>query len=144
MQKDAVSSFARGDAKLAHTVVERDEDVDRLYFLLVRVVRAALTDPAIADKLGTNPIDCLDYRILASLVENFADHATDIAESTWPRSKGKPTDGTIRSIEKAGDALNLMHKEAVEAVFARNLALAQEVAKLYDDWSTQSLRQSIA
>lgn len=133
MQKDAVSSFARGDAKLAHTVVERDEDVDRLYFLLVRVVRAALTDPAIADKLGTNPIDCLDYRILASLVENFADHATDIAESTWPRSKGKPTDGTIRSIEKAGDALNRMHKEAVEAVFARNLALAQEVAKLYDE-----------
>jgi len=133
MQKDAVSAFVHGDAKLAHTVVERDEDVDRLYFLLVRVVRAALTDPAIAEKLAATPIDCLDYRILASFVENFADYATDIAESTWPRLKGKDTDGTIRSIDKAGGVLNRMHKDAVEAVFTRNLALAQEVANLYSE-----------
>ena len=133
MQKDAVSAFVHGDAKLAHTVVERDEDVDRLYFLLVRVVRAALTDPAIAEKLAATPIDCLDYRILASFVENFADYATDIAESTWPRSKGKDTDGAIRSIDKAGDVLNRMHKDAVEAVFTRNLALAQAVANLYSE-----------
>lgn len=133
MQKDAVSSFVLGDARLAHTVVERDEDVDRLYFLLVRVVRAALTDPAIGEKLAASPIDCLDYRILASFIENFADYATDIAESTWPRSRGKDTEGTIRSIDKAGGVLNRMHKDAVEAVFTRNLAMAQEVTNLYNE-----------
>jgi phosphate uptake regulator len=133
MQKDAVSSFVRGDAKLAHTIVERDEDVDRLYFLLVRVVRAALTDPAIAEKLGASPIDCLDYRIVASFVENFADYASDIAESTWPRTKGKDMEGAMRSVEKAGDVLNRMHKDAVDAVFTRNLALAQEVTNLSSD-----------
>jgi len=133
MQKDAVLSFVRGDTKLAHAVVERDEDVDRLYFLLVRVVRAALTDPAIADKLGASPIDCLDYRILASFVENFADYASDIAESTWPRPRGKETEGTLRSVDKAGGVVNRMHKDAVEAVFTRNLALAQEVTNLYSD-----------
>ncbi len=131
MQKDAVSSFVRGDSRLAHTVVERDEDVDRLYFLLVRVVRAALTDPAIAEKLAASPIDCLDYRILASFVENFADYATDIAESTWRRSKVKQMEATIRSIDKAGGILNRMHKDAVEAVFTRNLGLAEQVTNLY-------------
>jgi len=136
MQKDAVSSFARGDSRLARTVVERDEDVDRLYFLLVRVVRAALTDPAIAEKLNTSAIDCLDHRILASFVENFADYATDIAESTWARAKGKDMDSTVRSIEKAGGILNRMHKDAVEAVFARNLALAEEATGLYKDVET--------
>lgn len=133
MQKDAVSSFARGDSRLARTVVERDEDVDRLYFLLVRVVRAALTDPTIAEKLNTSAIDCLDHRILASFVENFADYATDIAQSTWTRTKGKDMDSTVRSIEKAGSILNHMHKDAVDAVFARNLALAEEAAGLYKD-----------
>jgi phosphate uptake regulator len=130
MQKDAVVSFVRGDVKLAQTVVERDEDVDRLYFLLVRVVRAALTDPSISEKLDTSPIDCLDYRILASFVEKFADYATDVARSTWTRSGSKEIDGTIRSIDRAGGILNRMHKDAVEAVFARNLALAQEVTRL--------------
>lgn len=136
MQNDAVSAFVRGDSRLSHTVVERDEDVDRLYFLLVRVVRAALTDPAIAEKLGASPIDCLDYRILASFVENFADYATDIAESTWLRSKAKEMEATIRSVDKAGGILNRMHKDAVEAVFTRNLALAQEVTNLYGDAQT--------
>ena len=133
MQKDAVSSFVSGDSKFAHTVIERDEDVDRLYFLLVRVVRAALTDPAIAEKLSTSAIECLDHRILASFVENFADYATDIAESTWARGKSRDMDSTIRSIEKAGDILNRMHKDAVEAVFTRNLALAEEATSLYRD-----------
>jgi len=136
MQKDAVSSFARGDSRLARTVVERDEDVDRLYFLLVRVVRAALTDPAIAEKLNTSAIDCLDHRILASFVENFADYATDIAESTWARAKGKDLDSTIRSVEKAGVILNRMHKDAVDAVFTRNLTLAEEATGLYKDAET--------
>lgn len=136
MQKDAVSAFVRGDSRLSHTVVERDEDVDRLYFLLVRVVRAALTDPAIAEKLGASPIDCLDYRILASFVENFADYAADIAESTWLRSKAKEMEATIRSVDKAGGILNRMHRDAVEAVFTRNLALAQEVTNLYGDAET--------
>lgn len=139
MQKDAVMSFVGGNTRLAQTVVERDEDVDRLYFLLVRVVRAALTDPAIAEKLGASPIDCLDYRILASFVEKFADYATDIARSTWPRRGGKETDGTIRSMEKAGATLMRMHKDAVEAVFTRNLALAQEVTKLSAE-ATASIR----
>ena len=140
MQKDAVSSFARGDSRLARTVVERDEDVDRLYFLLVRVVRAALTDPAIAEKLNTSAIDCLDHRILASFVENFADYATDIAESTWVRAKGKDLDSTIRSVEKAGVILNRMHKDAVDAVFTRNLTLAEEATGLYKDAETSIRR----
>ena len=140
MQKDAVSSFARGDSRLARTVVERDEDVDRLYFLLVRVVRAALTDPAIAEKLNTSAIDCLDHRILASFVENFADYATDIAESTWARAKGKDLDSTIRSVEKAGVILNRMHKDAVDAVFTRNLTLAEEATGLYKDAETSIRR----
>lgn len=136
MQNDAVSSFVSGDSKFAHTVIERDEDVDRLYFLLVRVVRAALTDPAIAEKLATSAIECLDHRILASFIENFADYATDIAESTWARGKSREMDSTIRSVEKAGDILNRMHKDAVEAVFTRNLALAEEATSLYRDAET--------
>ena len=136
MEKDAISSFVRGDSKFARAVVERDEDVDRLYFLLVRVVRAALTDPAIAEKLATSAIECLDHRILASFVENFADYAAEIAENTWTRARGKDMDSTIRSVEKAGNILNRMHKDAVEAVFTRNLALAEEATSLYRDAET--------
>jgi len=133
MQKDSVIAFVGGDTKLARTVVERDEDVDRLYFLLVRVVRAALTDAAIAEKLDATAIDCLDYRILASFIEKFADHATDIARNTWPRPKGKEMEGTFRSIDRAGSVVSRMHKDAVDAVFARNLAAAQGVYNLFGE-----------
>jgi len=45
-------------------------------------------------------------------------------------------EATIRSVDKAGGILNRMHKDAVEAVFTRNLALAQEVTNLYGDAQT--------
>lgn len=141
MQTDAVDAFVRKDAKLAQTVVERDEDVDRLYFLLVRVVRAALTDATIADKLGASPIDCLDYRILASLVEKFADYATDIAESTLCGLAGKDMEAAAHCIERAGITINRMHRDAVEAVFTRNLTLAQTATLLSTD-AAASIRKA--
>jgi phosphate uptake regulator len=45
-------------------------------------------------------------------------------------------DSTIRSIEKAGGILNRMHKDAIEAVFTKNLALAEQATSLYRDAET--------
>jgi phosphate uptake regulator len=82
MEKDSVTSLLQDNKELANTVIERDEEVDRQYFLLVRLVRTALTYPNIAEKLSISPLECLDYRLLASLIEHYADYSVDIAMST--------------------------------------------------------------
>jgi phosphate uptake regulator len=140
MQKDSVSAFVAGEVKLASTVVERDEEVNRTYFLLVRVVRAALTDSSLAHKLSVTPIDCLDYRLLGSFIEDFGDHSVALAQSASDESTQFPG-GFSKAIGKAGSAIHSMYDSAVEAVLTRNLKLVPSVERLREE-SDQSIRAS--
>jgi len=129
MQQDAIAAFVNCDTKLATTVVERDEEVDRLYFLLVRMVRAALTDLSTAEKVHASPVDCLDYRILSSFIEHFGDYSALIAVNV-PRNRGKLLASLSRAVQKSGDAVNSMYGHSVEAVLSRDLKLASDVGRM--------------
>ncbi|MCJ7713053.1 phosphate uptake regulator PhoU, partial [Candidatus Bathyarchaeota archaeon] len=82
MNRDAVSSFIHGDLQLANSVVVRDDDGNRLYFFLVRILRTIIQNPSLSEKLGISPIDCLDYRLAASLIEAIGDLSVKIALKT--------------------------------------------------------------
>lgn len=79
MNRDAVTSLVEGDLQLAHGVVARDDESDRQYFLLVRVLRSIIQNSSLSEKLELAPIDCLDYRLAASLVESMGDKAVQVA-----------------------------------------------------------------
>lgn len=131
MQQDAVKAFVDCDAKLAATVVERDEEVDRLYFLLVRMVRAALTDLSTAQRIHASPVDCLDYRLLSSLIEHFGDYSASIAQNV-PEGRRRISLPLSRSLEKGGQVVNTMYGNSIEAVLSRNLDLASEVENMHE------------
>jgi len=130
MAQDAMSAFVDCDAKLAATVVERDEQVDRLYFLLVRMVRAALTDLSTAERIHASPVDCLDYRLLSSLIEHFGDYAASIAQNV-PEGKRRISLQLLRSLKRSGETVNSMYGNSIEAVLGQNLHLASEVENMH-------------
>ncbi|MGC8848901.1 MAG: PhoU domain-containing protein [Candidatus Bathyarchaeia archaeon] len=129
MEKDAVESLLSSDAELAKTVVERDEEVDRLYFLMVRLVRAALSQPSLGEKLSITPIECLDYRLLASLLEHFADHAASIgaiaASNLRHDLHGEPGE----ALRKIGESIYSFYSEAFAAFLKRDLSQAESTAR---------------
>jgi phosphate uptake regulator len=129
MERDALVAFLTRNTKLAATVRERDEEVNRTYFLLVRAVRAALTSATTAQKLNVSPIDCLDYRIVASLMEKFGDHSVAIAGAV-PGDSAPFRGGFPKAMERAGEAINAMYDSAVQAVLLRNLRLVAKVEQL--------------
>ncbi len=73
MYRDVINAFVEGDLQLAKSVIARDDESNRLYFLLVRILRTIIQNPSLSEKLGVSPIDCLDYRLAASLVEAIGD-----------------------------------------------------------------------
>lgn len=135
MQLDAVQSFVSSNDELSKGVVERDEEVDRWYFLLVRLVRAAISDTYLLEKIKVSSVDCLDFRLLASYIENFADYAVTVAENAQVKVP-VPKDEQVM-LEKIGQAVNAMYKDAVGSVLSRDLKLASSVAPRFKEAKKQ-------
>lgn len=82
MLNDATIAYFEGDQKSAEAVIERDEDVDRLFFLIVRELRSAIQYPRMAEEMGINPVEALDLRLASQYIERIADLAVEIASRT--------------------------------------------------------------
>ena len=80
MLEDAVEALITDDDQLAHDVMERDDDVDRLWYMVSRVFRTVLRNPTAANEIGFSRETCVDYQSSARQLERIADHATKIAE----------------------------------------------------------------
>ena len=80
MQNDGVIALLEGDERLAEEVMQRDPEVDRFYFYIVRQLTAAIGRTDHIRKIGlTSPQACLGYRMVVKSIERAGDHATRIA-----------------------------------------------------------------
>jgi len=79
MLSDAVTALRETDADLAADVAERDDDVDRLWYMTARVFRSALRNPHAATEIDLPRETCFEYHSSARQLERVADHATKIA-----------------------------------------------------------------
>lgn len=91
MLKDLDEALTRGDGRLLTLVGERDDEVDRLYFLLVRATRAAVVRPEVAERYGLSPVDLLDYRVLASFLESIGDAISELSRKLLDGLESKKT-----------------------------------------------------
>jgi len=89
MLKDMAEALSRNDSKLMALVGERDDEVDRLYFLLVRATRAAIVRPDVAEGYGLSAVDLLDYRVLASFLESVGDAVSELSHKLQGRLGSK-------------------------------------------------------
>ncbi|AIF84641.1 phosphate uptake regulator [Candidatus Nitrososphaera evergladensis SR1] len=104
----------------------RDDEVDRQYFLLVRLIRSAMMDQQLAGKLNLSNIDILDYRIAANLLESAGDFIVDLA-SMQDFTKLDLVDRFVQ----AGELVEKMQEKAVAAFAGKNRAESVEVVSTY-------------
>jgi len=71
--KDIVNAMRTRDSEIDLLVRGRDDEVNRQYFLIVRLIRTAMMDRRLASSLDLSNIDILDYRIAANHLENAGD-----------------------------------------------------------------------
>ena len=117
MLSDAVTALLEDDADLAADVVQRDDDVDRLWSMVSRVFRSVLRDPGAAATIGLDRETAFDYHSSARQLERVGDHATKIA--THAESLSAPP-------EDAAEAIRALHGEAAEVVDVAMDALLDE------------------
>ncbi len=127
MHRDAVTALIESDVHLAKNVVARDNEVNRLYFLLVRILRTVIQNPGLSEKLVILPIDCLDYRLTASLVESIGDQSACIGEKVIKLGGAKIAEKLSQLVLKFHTVVYESHENAINAVFSRDVSMAESV-----------------
>ena len=73
MFDETLSALTTGDSTNLQTIPNRDDEINRQYFLLVRFIRSTMVDRRLAGILPGN-IDILDYRIAGNILETAGDY----------------------------------------------------------------------
>ena len=129
MLKDTVDGLAKGDSGLLALVSERDDEVDRLYFLLVRATRAAVVRAEVAERYGLSPVDLLDYRVLATFLESTGDAVSELAEKFHERKIPKQL---AREYSRCVTKLKVMNDLATQGFLSRRAGKPRTVDSKMD------------
>lgn len=130
MQRDAVNSFIDGDLSLAKSVMARDDENNRLYFLLVRILRTIIQSPGLGEKLGLTTLECLDYRLAANLVEAMGDDCVQIAAKTLELNGTKPSEEVQKPLANLQLICYDAHDQAVKAFINKDISIAENVRQM--------------
>jgi phosphate uptake regulator len=130
MHRDVVNALVDGDVQLAKSVVARDNEGNRLYFLLVRILRTIVQNPSLSEKLGVTPIECLDYRLVASLVEAIGDECVRVAQKTTELKGLKLAEDLRKLFVDFHLACFGAHESALNAFLAGEMAAAEDVRRM--------------
>lgn len=127
MHRDVVNALVDGDVNLAKSVIDRDDEVNRLHFLLVRILRTIIQNRGLSERLGVKQIECLDYRLVASLVEGIGDECAVAAQKTVDL-KGPKLSADLKKAFVAFHTLCFgAHENALQAFFTGDMKMAEEV-----------------
>lgn len=126
MLKDTADALSKGDPKLMGLVSERDDEVDRLYFLLVRATRAAVVRPEVAERYGLSPVDLLDYRVLASFLESTGDAVSELSRKLHEKSIPR---GAAREYSACVTKLKEMNELATQGFLSRRAGRPRTVSR---------------
>ncbi|MCK4476064.1 MAG: AbrB/MazE/SpoVT family DNA-binding domain-containing protein [Methanophagales archaeon] len=121
MHGDAISALEKGDPNLAADVIERDNEIDRFYLLIVRQLKAAMSDPELAKKIGVSrQRDSLGYRIIVKSMERIGDHVENIAKNSMLMNLKSPVSGPVLGVKSLEDIKEIGFR--AENIFTKTLA----------------------
>ncbi len=127
------------DPDLADSVVLRDYEVNRSYFLLMRLLKSALNHKQIADFFGIENNKILSYWYLVLNLENFADAAKHFAMIFKKNKQAEVVKGIYEKVEKSFTTVMKAYytadKKLAESISLERPALMEESEKLDPKYS---------
>jgi phosphate uptake regulator len=141
MINDSLTAYFNGAKEMASEVIQRDEEIDRLFFLIVREIRSAIQYPRMSELMNITPVEALDFRLAAQYIERIADLAVDIARKT-----DVPIDTSLKKkIEPIVERVTNMFTDAFNNLFKFNSRKVMSVIESERDLisETGKLRQHI-
>jgi len=134
MFNDTLLGLLSEDKSNLQALSNRDDEIDRQYFLLVRLIRTTMVDKRLADIFNLENIDILDFRIAANLLETAGDTIVELASSILKTTLQK---NVLKEVYNIVKDIEIIHKKSIEAFIENNRMLAIESIKLHRKFQKQ-------
>src|SRR5881628_794181 len=125
MHEDALQALRTHDEALARDVAQRDQDVDRLYWMVAKQYNVAHTagapTPNAASKIGLQ-----NSRLIAKLLERIGDHAERIARTYPTFAEGRLEPKLIKEMDAARESAMAILDKAFTALLTADIDAANE------------------
>ncbi len=130
MLKDMLRMLESGDRSTAKNIIELENEVDRLNFLVRRQLGKAIQSSAILKGLELSTSDALSYAFIIRDIENITDHLTKTAEHALKLKQEELTPALKKNLIEMNSILLDIFATTTKAVFNRDFKLANDVLDL--------------
>jgi phosphate uptake regulator len=134
MHRDIVNAMKTRDTDIDLLVRGRDDEVNRQYFLIVRLIRTAMMDRRLASSLDLSNIDILDYRIAANHLEN----AGDLISKLSSQLSGSFDEIKYEKIIDANYLIMEMQEKSISGFITKDTEKSSHVVTLFSKFNTIS------
>jgi len=126
MHEDAVRALEDGDKALATKVIKRDDQVDKLNWLVERQSHIVLRDIILCQKLGITLEDASNFQFISKFLERIGDHAVNIAKNVLKIDYQKIDKVLFNSITSTSKLSLELLNISLDAWLRNDLILANE------------------
>ena len=116
------------------TLPSRDNEVNRQYFLLVRLIRNTIIDKRLASAFNLENIDIIDYRVAANILEITGDTIVELSQVLL-KTHVSPND--LKKIHKISNNFSQMERKAIDAFVNNDRRLAIEAINIHKNNQSQ-------
>ena len=131
MYDDVLHGLISDDKSNLQTLSKRDVEVNRQYFLLVRLIRSTLVDKRLANAFNLENIDVLDYRVAANVLENAGDSIVELSNFIFNFSLSKEFSKKIYDVVKD---FNKLAEKSIDAFTKPDRLLAIEAISMHKQY----------
>ena len=126
MHEDAMHALENSDRKLAEDVVSRDNDVDRLHWLVARQHNIILRNVSLAEKMNVTTEISSTFALISRIIERIGDHEVRIAQNILKLVDNKANQEIFDHIHSASDlALDIFNK-SVGSFYKKDIKASNE------------------
>jgi len=121
MHEDIMTSIQRNDKKLAEDVLIRDNEIDRLHWLVARQHNIILQNVSFAEKMGITIELATTSFLISRIIERIGDHVIRIAQN----------------------AVNITDKKTDQAILEKLISSSQLALEIFNKSITSFLRRDV-
>jgi len=123
MCNDILTCITEPNVEQIRGIINLEEDIDQMKFLLSRLIRMSVINPFLAAQQSLDSLDCIDYQILVHRIERIGDHLTNISKNLlemYEREKKVPDSILSVFLDTANKAFN-NYDDAVKSFLDKDL-----------------------